>query len=295
MTLTRRAAFLALAPLLAPRRASAQEAPLVRTEGLRQVSPHVRIIPDEGVPRVPNVGFVVDTGLGARNGAAVAGVAARLAGGRPLFLVTTHVHPEHDLGAHAFPAGTTMLRSADQERDIAEFGLLLARDFAAWSRINAELLEGAEFRRADVTFGAEHVLDLGGVTVRLLALGANHTRGDTGIWVEGDRVLFSGDVVMAPQPSLASPHSTIRHWLTSLDRLEALRPALIVPSHGPTGGAELIAGYRTYFTEVRRLAVRERRAGRGLGGRGRDGAMGDRHPVHGRLTNAARQAYAEAE
>ena len=233
MNLTRRSAILALASAaLAPRRAPAQAAPppLVRPDLLRQVSPHVWIIPDESVPLVPNVGFVVgeraalvvDTGLGARNGAAVAGVAARLAGARPLFLVTTHVHPEHELGAHAFPAATTMIRSADQGSDIAEFGLSLARVFSERSPVNAELLAGAEFRAANVTFDREYDLDLGGVRARLMALGANHTRGDTAIWVEADRVLFSGDVAMAPQPSFGSLYSTLRHWLTSLDRLEAL-------------------------------------------------------------------------
>jgi hypothetical protein len=53
--------------------------PIVKVEGLRQISPHVYIIPDNSVPLVPNVGYVIgdqavlviDTGLGPQNGAAV--------------------------------------------------------------------------------------------------------------------------------------------------------------------------------------------------------------------------------
>ena len=113
--------------------------PIVKTEGLRQISPRVHIIPDNSVPMVPNVGFVVgdrgvlviDTGLGPRNGAAVAEVAKKLGGDRSLYLVTTHVHPEHDLGAQAFPASTKLIRSTGQVKDIAEFGLQLAKVFAA--------------------------------------------------------------------------------------------------------------------------------------------------------------------
>src|SRR5215468_9808322 len=72
-------------------------APIVKVEGLQQISPHVHIIPDNSVPLVPNVGYVVgdraalvvDTGLGPPNGAAVFEVARRLAGTKALYLVTT--------------------------------------------------------------------------------------------------------------------------------------------------------------------------------------------------------------
>jgi glyoxylase-like metal-dependent hydrolase (beta-lactamase superfamily II) len=127
--------------LVAPARLAAQTPPppYVKPEGLRQVSPHVYVIPDNSVPTVSNIGFVVgeravlviDTGLGAPNGAKVLAEAQKLGGSRSLYLVTTHVHPEHDLGAQAFPATTKLIRSRDQEKDIAEFGLQLARVFAA--------------------------------------------------------------------------------------------------------------------------------------------------------------------
>src|SRR3954454_15279673 len=102
---------LALVGTALPLAAQTPPAPIVKSEGLRQISPHVHIIPDNSVPLVPNVGYVIgdraalviDTGLGPPNGATVYEVAKRLAGERPLYLVTTHVHPEHDLGAQAFP------------------------------------------------------------------------------------------------------------------------------------------------------------------------------------------------
>src|SRR6185369_8070540 len=280
--------------------------PIVRVEGLRQISPHVHIIPDNSVPLVPNVGFVVgergilviDTGLGPRNGEAVLGVAKKLAGTKQLYLVTTHFHPEHDLGAQVFPENTTLIRSNDQVKDIAEFGLQLAEVFARRSAINAELLKGAEFRKANVTFDKDHTVDLGGVTVQLLAMGANHTRGDTAMWVESDRVLFSGDVAMRPQPAFASPYSNVRHGLSSLDRLEALKPAIIVPSHGPVGDGSMFAsGYRTYLVEVRDRTTTEKKAGRSADQAVETvtAAMVDRFPDKARLAGAIKAAYAEAQ
>lgn len=254
---------------------------------------------------VPNVGYVIgergvlviDTGLGPPNGAAVYAVAQKLAGAKQLYLVTTHVHPEHDLGAQAFPATTKLIRSTDQAKDISEFGLQLADIFAKRSAINAELLKGADFRKADITFERDYDLDLGGVHAKLTAMGANHTAGDTIIWVDADRVLFAGDLAMRAQPAFASPHSRLSRWLASLDRLEALKPAIIVPSHGPTGeGVTFIHGYRTYLTEVRDRTAAEKRAGHSVDAAvaAVTAAFGDRARDKARLAGAIRAAYAEA-
>ncbi len=294
----------ASAPAFAQQPAQAPPPPLVKANELRKVSEHVQIIPDDSVQLVPNVGFVVgdkavlvvDTGMGPRNGAVVSEVAQKVAGGsRAVYLVTTHVHPEHDLGASAFPATTKLIRSDDQQKDIAEFGLQTAKVFAARTPIYAELLKDADFRKADITFAQDYDLDLGGVHARLIALGANHTRGDTAIWVEPDRVLFAGDVAMKAQPAFASPHSSVHQWLASLDRLEALKPVLIVPSHGPTGDTGFISGYRAYLTDIRGRAAAEKKAGRSA-----DQAVEaisaalPSYPDRARLAAAIKAAYAES-
>ncbi len=279
--------------------------PIVKVEGLRQISPHVHIIPDNSVPLVPNVGYiigdqavlVIDTGLGPSNGAAVYKVAKELGGSKALYLVTTHVHPEHDLGAQAFPDTTKLIRSTDQVKDIDEFGLQLADVFAKRSAINAELLKDANFRKADITFDREYDLDLGGIHAKLIVMGANHTGGDTIIWIDSDRVLFAGDLAMRAQPAFASPHSSLRRWLASLDRLEAFNPAIIVPSHGPTGnGTDFIVGYRAYLTEVRDRTADAMRVGQSVDQAVETvtAAFGDRAPDKARLAGAIRAAYAEA-
>jgi glyoxylase-like metal-dependent hydrolase (beta-lactamase superfamily II) len=232
--------------------------PLVREGAAIKVSPHVFVIPDDDVPLVANIGIVVgtrgtlviDTGLGPRNGETVAREAAKVSRGPDLYLAVTHVHPEHDLGAQAFPANTRVLRSRGEDADIAEFGLQLAETFAKQSPVRAELLKGAAYRKTDITFDRSYTLDLGGVRVQLLAVGPTHTRGDTVVFVDDDRTLFAGDVVMSAFPAFASPYSSVRAWLVALDRLDALNPQVIVPSHGKLGDKAAIDKYREYLQAV---------------------------------------------
>lgn len=235
------------------------DGPMVQEKTTTKISTHVYVIPDNSVPGVPNVGIVVgdkatliiDTGLGYKNGLIVYEEAKKVSGENQLYLVTTHIHPEHDLGAHAFPDSTQMIRSNDQINEIKENGLRTADVFRNRSTVMNDLLEGAKFRDADIEFEKEYTLDLGGVEVQLLALGPNHTPGDTATFVEKDKVLFSGDVAMKALPAFASPKSSLAHWLASLDRLESLQAKTIVPSHGPMGDVELITEYRRYFTLVK--------------------------------------------
>jgi glyoxylase-like metal-dependent hydrolase (beta-lactamase superfamily II) len=286
-----------------PATPAALPAALVREGVTEKLTEHVWAIPDGSASLVPNVGIVVgskavlvvDTGMGARNAQTVLKEVAKVSGGpKPIYIATTHVHPEHDLGAHAFPADSKMIRSEDQKADIAETGLRMAQAFAARSPLNAELLKDVTHRPADISFDKEYALDLGGVTATIRAMGANHTIGDTVVLVDG--VLFSGDVAMRPQPAFATPRGKVSHWLQSLDKLDAMKPAHVVPSHGPRGDAGIIAGYRTYLTKIRDRAAELRKAGKS-----QDEAvltiteeMVGQYPDRGRLGGAIRAAYTEA-
>src|ERR1043166_2822908 len=93
----------------------AQTQPVLGEETVK-ISEHVWAImgwPNIGIIVGSRAVLVVDTGLGPRNGATVARVAAKLApGNRKLFLTTTHFHPEHAGGESGFPAGTILIRDA---------------------------------------------------------------------------------------------------------------------------------------------------------------------------------------
>jgi glyoxylase-like metal-dependent hydrolase (beta-lactamase superfamily II) len=249
---------------------SAQVGPLVREGSTVKVSSHVYVIPDFNVGGVPNVGIivgskatlVVDTGLGPRNGQTIVREMNKVSGNADVYVVSTHFHPEHALGEPAFPASAKLIRARAQQQDIDEFGLAVASLFASRSPLQAELLKDVQFRKADIFFETEYTLDLGGVRVKMLWLGPTHTRGDTIIWIDEDRVLFAGDVVMNHRfVSFMSPYSSVKAWLNEFNELERLDPVLIVPSHGMMGDARLIEEQRTVMSAIQARAVELKRQG----------------------------------
>ena len=282
--------------------------PLIRDSAIAKVSEHVHVISELDVGLVPNVGIivgtratlVVDTGLGPRNGETVRRVTGSVSTNAELYVVSTHFHPEHALGESAFPSSAKIIRARAQQQDIDEFGLALAKTFSGRSATTAALLEGAEFRKADIIFDREHTLDLGGVRVRLLSLGPTHTRGDTVIWVEGDRILFAGDVVMNRTfVAFASPYSSVKAWLADFDQLEPLHPVKVVPSHGRVGDASLIADQRTMMTAIQARAVELKRQGKSADETAStvQSEFQAKYPdwaAPGRVGSIARTAYTEA-
>jgi glyoxylase-like metal-dependent hydrolase (beta-lactamase superfamily II) len=277
--------------------------PLVRENATEKISEHVYVIPDNSVGMVPNVGiivgsrgtFVVDTGMGARNGQTIVREMQKVSMTPELYLASTHIHPEHDLGAGGFPAHTKMVRSKAQIDEIASAGLAQAERFASFSPLNAELLKGAEFRRADITFDPEINIDLGGVRVRAIAVGYNHTRGDQAFFVEPDGILFSGDVAMSALPNIGQSRSAT--WLASMDRFEKLQPKRIVPSHGRIGdGLEFVTTYRNFIRDVQSRVAAQKKQGKSVDETvaAVTAELQDKYPTAGqRLGGAARAIFNE--
>jgi glyoxylase-like metal-dependent hydrolase (beta-lactamase superfamily II) len=236
--------------------------PLVKANATRQVAPHTYVILDDDVGLVPNVGIVagsratlvIDPGLGRLNGETVLREARKIGGNTDLFIATTHFHPEHTTGYLAFPPTAKYINSRTQEAEFAADGLQFVKTFAQRSAVAGELLSDATRRIADITFDGEYRLDLGGVRVRFMSVGPAHTRGDTALFVEEDRVLFAGDVVMKDSFLAAGASSSVGTWLAAFERLEPLAPTVLVPSHGALGDASTIAANRRLVLDIQARA-----------------------------------------
>ena len=204
--------------------------------------------------------LAIDTGLGPSNGKIVADAARKLAPGKKLFLTTTHFHPEHAAGEGGFPPETVILRAAAQHKELEQRHAELLTQFRRNTEF-APFLEGADkLRTPDITFDESMRLDLGGVSVRLLWYGAGHTEGDEMIFVEQDRVLISGDVVQNKVvPAVAT--GNLESWIRVLDKLELLKPLIVVPTHSRVGDGSLIAKEKSFIEDIRTRTLALKRQG----------------------------------
>jgi glyoxylase-like metal-dependent hydrolase (beta-lactamase superfamily II) len=196
--------------------------------------------------------LVVDTGLGARNGATIARVAAKLSANPKLFLTTTHFHPEHAAGEGGFPGHTVLIRNTVQQKEMELHGREMIDMFSKRNAQNADLLAGVTLRSPDILFESEARLDLGGVTARLLWFGGGHTKGDELTFVEPDGTLVSGDIVQNKVvPGIFGDGGTPAGWLAVLDKVMALNARHVLPDHSAPGDGSLVAAERSFIADLR--------------------------------------------
>jgi len=291
--------------------AAAQQAPvpdpLVKEGATTRLAAHTYVIADGNVPLVPNVGFVVgsratlviDPGLGRRNGETVLREAQKLSKTNELYVAATHFHAEHTTGAAALVPPARFISTVIQETEFAQSGAQQIQTFSARSPMTAELLKGATVPRADIRFDGSYLLDLGGVRVRLQVVGPTHTQGDTVFFVEDDRVLFAGDVVMNTSFLAATAVSSMNAWLTAFGTLQQWQPAVIVPAHGAVGDSALIPANRSVMQAIQARARELRAQGRTIEDTGTtvQREMQAKYPAWPRangVASAARSAFTEA-
>ena len=94
--------------------------------------------------------------------------------------------------------------------------------------------EGPDFRIVlpTLTVGERLTLHRGGRTIDIRHLGRAHTAADLVVHLPQENILVAGDLVVWPVPLVGST-SYPAQYAAALERMLALRPAVIIPGHGP--------------------------------------------------------------
>jgi glyoxylase-like metal-dependent hydrolase (beta-lactamase superfamily II) len=148
------------------------------------------------------------------------------------YVVLSHYHAVRVLGASAYGA-REVIASASTYDLIKERGKEdMASEIGRFPRLfrGAEEIPGLTW--PTLTFDRELTVWMGGLEVRLIQVGAGHTRGDTIVWVPSQKVLFSGDLVEY-NAGIYTGDAHLEAWPDTLERLRALGPERLVPGRGP--------------------------------------------------------------
>jgi len=182
-------------------------------------------------------------------------------------VVNTHANGDHCYGNQLL-SGAQIIASARTAAEIAtgispaqfaallkrapelgQLGAFVSRIFAPFDFGNITLTLPSQ------TFEGELTLKVGDKTVILLEVGPAHTRGDTLVYIPGDHVIFTGDILFIGGHPIAWA-GPISNWIRACERILTLDVVTIVPGHGPITdkqGVAQIKGYLEYvFQEARK-------------------------------------------
>ncbi|WP_234195258.1 MBL fold metallo-hydrolase [Pseudacidovorax sp. NFM-22] len=171
------------------------------------------------------------------------------------YVVLTHYHAVRVLGASAYGA-QQVIASQDTRDLIVERGEAdKASEIGRFPRLFRDVESvPAGMTWPTITFTGRMSLWLGKLEVQLLQLGRGHTKGDTVVWLPGEKTLLSGDLVEFDATPYAGD-AYFRDWPATLDNIAALQPQALVPGRGPAllGEARVQAGLASTRDFIRDL------------------------------------------
>jgi len=185
---------------------------------------------------------IVDTSLAAAAPAHKQALAAK--SGAPVkAIILTHAHADHTGGVTLWRGPETAVVAQRNHQDFVGYqrrlGGFFARRNAAQFGIAVRGAAGGAAAAAfqpTRTFDERDTLTIGGVTFELL-----HTPGETPdhltVWIPQLKAAFIGDNYYESFPNLYTLRGTQPRWaleyVDSLNKVLALEPELVLPSHGP--------------------------------------------------------------
>jgi len=113
--------------------------------------------------------------------------------------------------------------------------------------------ESREFKNSTVVFENALTLNKGKTSLVIMNIGPGHSSGDTIVYLPGERVLFASDLLFNDAVGFMG-EASIHEWGDSLDLMDELAPAVVIPGVGRVSDSDAIDRfrkfYRAFMTEI---------------------------------------------
>jgi cyclase len=173
-------------------------------------------------------------------------------------LVNTHHHTDH-VGGNQFFMPVEVVAHPYLREEVLKAA---ATTSPLWTKRDG-FADGTEERKVvppTTTFEGKVTYHYGKTIVEIISMVPSHTWGDTVVYLPQHKIMWVGDIgFFYVVPFAQNAHVT--KWLETIDKINAMDIATIVPGHGPTGGKKELAEMGEYFRVLMREAKKRFEAG----------------------------------
>lgn len=214
--------------------------------GVKDASPKNSFAANAGIVVGTDGVVVIDTLISAKEGQRLLKDIRAITRKPIKYVVTTHAHFDHAFGACVFTdLGATLVGHQLDYASLAKNGEAMLKKSQAYGLTPADL-RGTRIVLPTLTFTERLTIRLGGETLELIHLTPSHSPGSTLVYLPKQKVLFAGDVLFTDfYPFMGE--GDIPGWVKTLDFIQDMDIAAIVPGHGPLSSKKDVAEMRDYL------------------------------------------------
>jgi glyoxylase-like metal-dependent hydrolase (beta-lactamase superfamily II) len=148
------------------------------------------------------------------------------------YVLVTHYHADHYYGLQVFKDAGAEIWAHEGARGVIGSEAAQLR-FEQRKEILAPWIADKlqRFIEPDRWLSGDTDFSLGGIRFQIRYVGPAHSPEDLAIFVDRDRVLYTGDLVFKSRVPFVGDADS-KAWLTALDKLIGFRAKILVPGHG---------------------------------------------------------------
>ena len=195
--------------------------------------------------------YVINTGTSRLYGEQQRALIDSISKGKPIKqVVALNLHPDYFLGNQAYPKEALAATKVTIQGVKAEAALYETNLY----RLCGDWMKATESAFSTQTIVPASLKRFGSKPIEAIEL-KGHTDSDLVLFDPESRVMWAGGLVFYKR-IVTTPHAKLKPWIESLKTLQAMKPKVVVPSHGPVSwGSEAIEQTLDYLNWLdKRLA-----------------------------------------